>query len=78
MAQRTSPLASPPATPALLAALQTLLAAHRPACGQARPSQRTVALVFARTTRGSGVEELSMSNGGGGCCGGGGGCACGR
>ncbi len=47
MAQRSSPLSAQPAVPPLLVALQTLLAAHRPAFAQARPYQRSVALVFA-------------------------------
>src|SRR5712692_7607600 len=47
MAQRSRPLPPQPVAPPLRTALQTLLAAHRPAVGQARPYQRTVALVLA-------------------------------
>src|SRR5437763_1707778 len=47
MAQPTSPAASQPAMPPLLAALCTLLPAHRAAFPQERPSQRCVALVCA-------------------------------
>jgi hypothetical protein len=47
MQQRSSPLPPQPATPPLLAALHTLLLAHRPAFPQERPYQRCVALVFA-------------------------------
>lgn len=48
MVQPSSPVVSPSAAPPpLLAALQTLLAAHRPAFQQDRPYQRCVALVFA-------------------------------
>ncbi len=47
MPQRSRPLPPQPAVPPLLAALQTLLSAHRPAFRQPRPYQRCVALVFA-------------------------------
>ena len=47
MLQRTSLRPPQPAVPPLLAALHTLLAAHRGAFQQERPYQRNVALVFA-------------------------------
>jgi hypothetical protein len=47
MVQRSSPHSAQPAVPPLRVALHTLLAAHRPAFAQARPYQRSVALVFA-------------------------------
>ncbi|HEY7295383.1 MAG TPA: transposase [Dehalococcoidia bacterium] len=47
MPQRTSPRTPQPALSPLVANLQTLLSAHRPAFRQERPYQRGVALVFA-------------------------------
>ena len=68
-----------PSCPTKFEKLRPMAAADEPVrCAAGHENAQRLISVFARTTRGSGVEELSMSNGGGGCCGGGGGCACGR